>query len=174
MRGLLEMVPVLAGSAVKGTVILALAALAATWLKRGSAASRHMAWQMGLIGLLALPIVSAITPPLFTLEVLPALPQLSTAAPVTPPAQLSEQANNKTIAPPAVQHDKAAPKASPAASEPAIDTPAPPAHVSWRARVGPWLGVIWVLGVIAVLGRFAIGLLVARWYTQRAKPLDAI
>ena len=68
MRTIPEMLPLILDSALKGTVLLGLAALAAVWLRRGSAASRHMAWQLGLMGVLVLPVVSTLTP---DLEVLP-------------------------------------------------------------------------------------------------------
>src|SRR4051794_39982932 len=48
--------------AVKGSIVLALAALAAAWLRRGNAASRHLVWHISVVGLLALPIISAALP----------------------------------------------------------------------------------------------------------------
>src|SRR5688500_550840 len=64
-----ELLPLVLDSAVKGTVILALAGVAAVWLRQASAAARHLVWQLGMIGLLALPIVAAMNP--WRLAVLP-------------------------------------------------------------------------------------------------------
>lgn len=44
------------------TVLLALAALAALSLRRRSASARHLAWALGLLGMLALPALSLVAP----------------------------------------------------------------------------------------------------------------
>ena len=46
----------------RGTVLLALAALAALALRRGSAAARHMVWALALAAMLALPAASLLIP----------------------------------------------------------------------------------------------------------------
>lgn len=47
----------------RGTVLLALAALVALALRRGSAAARHMVWALALAAMLALPAASLLIPP---------------------------------------------------------------------------------------------------------------
>ena len=47
---------------VKGTLILTASALAVYLLRRSSAAARYLAWYTGLVGLLLLPVLSAILP----------------------------------------------------------------------------------------------------------------
>src|SRR5690349_9744951 len=46
----------------KGLAVLALAALAAILLRRRSAATRYVAWAVGMTGLLALPLLSPLVP----------------------------------------------------------------------------------------------------------------
>jgi beta-lactamase regulating signal transducer with metallopeptidase domain len=49
-------------SAIKGTVLLVLAAVAALLLRRDSAATRHLVWMMAIIALLMVPVLSAALP----------------------------------------------------------------------------------------------------------------
>ncbi len=55
---------VLAGSALRGAVLLGLAGLAALTLRRASAASRHLVWTLAVLGMLALPVATALVPSL--------------------------------------------------------------------------------------------------------------
>ncbi|MCY2963658.1 MAG: hypothetical protein NT069_08425, partial [Planctomycetota bacterium] len=52
----------LVDSAVKGTVLLALAAVAALILRRDSAATRHLVWLLAIVALLVVPLLSAMLP----------------------------------------------------------------------------------------------------------------
>ena len=52
----------LVDSAIKGTVLLALAAIAALLLRRDSAATRHLVWMMAIVALLIVPVLSATLP----------------------------------------------------------------------------------------------------------------
>src|SRR5438874_569924 len=54
--------PLLVESAVKGTAILVLAAIAATILRRDSAATRHLVWLLAIVAMLVVPVLSAILP----------------------------------------------------------------------------------------------------------------
>ena len=56
------MTPFALDLAVKGTILLALAFGTALLLRRASAAARHLHWQLALGGLLALPLLVAVTP----------------------------------------------------------------------------------------------------------------
>jgi len=55
--------PILMDFAVKGLSVLTVAGLAALLLHRASAANRHLAWAVGIVGVLILPILSTILPP---------------------------------------------------------------------------------------------------------------
>ncbi len=55
---------ILAGAAVKGTILLGLAAPAAWVLRRRSAAARHLVWTAAFAALLAMPLLTALLPAL--------------------------------------------------------------------------------------------------------------
>src|SRR6267142_766855 len=52
----------LVDSAVKGTALLVLAAVAALILRRDSAATRHLVWMLAIVAMLAVPALSALLP----------------------------------------------------------------------------------------------------------------
>ena len=52
----------LVDSAVKGTVLLALAAIVALILRRDSAATRHLVWLLAIVAMLVVPVLSAMLP----------------------------------------------------------------------------------------------------------------
>ena len=54
--------PLFLSLALKSTLILAVAALAAFALRRASAATRHLVWVAALAGLLLLPVIGALGP----------------------------------------------------------------------------------------------------------------
>ncbi|MBW3571435.1 MAG: hypothetical protein KY467_10035 [Gemmatimonadetes bacterium] len=68
-----EWLPLLAQLAAKATLILLATALAAALLWRASAAVRHLVWCVGVAGVLALPLFSALLPA-WELPLLPATP----------------------------------------------------------------------------------------------------
>ena len=57
-----DWLPLIASLALKATVVLAVAAGAATLLWRASAAVRHTVWFAGVIGVLALPLFAVVLP----------------------------------------------------------------------------------------------------------------
>src|SRR5580765_5817321 len=79
----------LVDSAIKGTVLLVLAAVAAIALRRDSAATRYLVWLLAIVSMLVVPALSAMLP---QWRVLPEWARLSAAAPVvvtSPPAMAS-------------------------------------------------------------------------------------
>ena len=54
--------PVLMDSAVKGTALLVVAAIAALTLRRDSAATRHLVWLLAMAAMLVVPVLSAMLP----------------------------------------------------------------------------------------------------------------
>src|SRR6267142_5981346 len=52
----------LVDSAVKGTALLVLAAIATLILRRDSAATRHLVWLLALVAMLVVPVLSALLP----------------------------------------------------------------------------------------------------------------
>src|SRR4029434_5430799 len=55
-------VPAIVDSALKGAVLLALVALVVALMRQASAAARHLAWFLGVAGLLLLPLLFAALP----------------------------------------------------------------------------------------------------------------
>src|SRR5688572_4346583 len=54
--------PALLDSAAKGTALLALVTLVVLFMRKTSAATRYLAWLLGVVGLLLLPFLSAALP----------------------------------------------------------------------------------------------------------------
>ncbi len=52
----------LVDSAVKGTVLLVLAAIVALILRRDSAATRHLVWLLAIVAMLVVPVLSTMLP----------------------------------------------------------------------------------------------------------------
>lgn len=161
-----EFLPFLLSAALKSTVVLGLAALAALWLRRGSAAARHMAWQLGLVAAVALPLVSLVTP---RLEVLPTF--------AAPAADEKRETRNEVVAPETSREEPVAAPASDASGPETVSSPAksqiPDPRSLLRGAVKYGLA-IWLAGALAVLARFALGMAIAHWYTRRSRPLDAV
>lgn len=156
-----------AETAVKGTVLLALAALIAWTLRGRSAAVRHLVWGVALGSFLALPALLAWMPA-WRVEV-----PLAATAPGAAPAPAA-------LAPPA---RPGAPDPDPAAAVARNAVPAPPVAdaggddplaATTAARPRQPLGVlftVWVAGALGVLGLFVAGHLVLRLTTRDARPL---
>jgi beta-lactamase regulating signal transducer with metallopeptidase domain len=77
-----EWLPFLAVLAAKATLVMLLTAAAAALLGRASAAARHMVWCVGVVGVLALPMLAVLLPA-WDVPVLP--PAQSAAAPLAAP-----------------------------------------------------------------------------------------
>jgi beta-lactamase regulating signal transducer with metallopeptidase domain len=138
--------PVLTDAAIKGIVLLAGVCLAVGFLRRASAAVRHLVWLLGLIGLLILPALSATLP---GWRILPEWAPVS----VSPPGPDSRAARNADFSPNAVGNQSAGPVSAPAGDRtlPSED----------RAAAGPEA----IRTGLQAGNRFAIlrGMLVAGW-----------
>ena len=79
-------------AALRGTLVLLAASLLVISMRRGSAASRHLIWQLALLAVLALPVVKLVSP--LRLAVLPAFRSpiaMPVAAPAPAPAPAQPQ-----------------------------------------------------------------------------------
>jgi beta-lactamase regulating signal transducer with metallopeptidase domain len=146
-------------TALKGTLLIAAAALVAQALKDRSAAARHAAWTAAVIGHLALPVLT-LTIPAWRLPLFPAPPWLESSAPAARPATTipvstvtSTSTNGSTEAPRA-DVKSATPTA--AADNTSGKTPvAASSTVKWpRSSL---LSLLWILGSMVVLLRLAVG-----------------
>jgi beta-lactamase regulating signal transducer with metallopeptidase domain len=170
MSGMISIDTVAALSAVadlalKGTVVLAAAALATLALRRASAAARHLVWTLAFAGLLALPVLG-LAVPRWQIPILPAreaLPSLSTvpAEPVREPAAVP--AAQLTV--------RAAVETAPAPR--AAATTATPAAV-WngvRDALGGIALLAWMVGAVLALVRLAASVTRVRREARSAPPL---
>ena len=160
--------PIFIDAALKGAVLVGLAALGAYALRRRSAASRHAVWTAAVIGHLAIPALVFILPA-WTIPVLPAAPWMQQAPSIsesletTPLQNISFSPASKASGPIAP-----APKAQTAASKQATE-PGVGAAVSSmssnstvtsrRPSTTAILAMIWFLGAALVLLRLALGTL---------------
>jgi hypothetical protein len=161
-------------TAIRSLLLLGLVSLAVRSMRRASAATRHWAWLMGIVGLLVLPVISAVLP---GWRILPALDRrplaASTASLVAPASELNAKENpgNPASSPQSPQYDLSttnhalstppAPDihAQPAAAPLTVDHPAAAATLTHRAALpwACWLALAWLLGCTMVLGHLLLG-----------------
>ena len=76
----------LADSAVKGLALLVVAAIAAIFLRRDSAATRHLVWLLAMVALLVVPVLSALLPQWRVLPEWAGIPREPVVVAASPPA----------------------------------------------------------------------------------------
>ncbi|MGH7588407.1 MAG: HEAT repeat domain-containing protein, partial [Gemmatimonadota bacterium] len=156
---------------VKGTalliVIFGLAAVSGRW----SAATRHLLWCFGLVGLLILPALSSVTP--WHLRVLPPVEGagIGEILPTTAPEAVREH--------PTAGGERRDSKAGDRAVDPSPATPLSMAPLeALQPESGPSvpfgfrevLIALWLAGSTLILARLVAGLVTLRRYTRRARP----
>jgi HEAT repeat protein/beta-lactamase regulating signal transducer with metallopeptidase domain len=157
--------------ALKGTLLLILAAMLVLALRRGSAAYRHLVWACALAGLVALPIMLA------------ALPAWRVSAPalawLAPTSHSVETTGEAEVVSPASPSDAATPAPEP--QQPSLE-PAAPTHRETRTILAPapdkapipWPAValmLWAIGALAVLFWFMAGHARLRMFAGGARPV---
>src|SRR5688572_31489526 len=145
----------LVDAALKGTLVLLAAGALTVILRRGSAARRHLVWQMAVLAILGLPLIKAFSP--MQLAILPELrsPIVSAAPTVTP-----------TAAPSVATPSSSRVEESSAATTSTRATPAVAAPFLVRAL--KWFGYAWLLVAAVLLMRLALGFVLVRWFALRA------
>jgi beta-lactamase regulating signal transducer with metallopeptidase domain len=151
--------PVMFDAAIKGAILVLVAAIAAYFLRNRSAASRHAVWTAAVVGHLAIPVL-AITLPEWRLSILPAADWMPAAAPVTTQT-VSELPGRSTEAP----RPGAAPTSAEGSSAAATNgspqstarEPSPVAPNSTRPGALTIFAAIWLAGALLVLLRLAVG-----------------
>ncbi len=168
--------PGLLDVAAKSTVLLLTTLAVVLLLRRTSAATRHLIWTLGILGVLVLPVVGALSP--WRLAV---VPRFGVTAP-PPPAPQTEPAWTPTPAAPVppVTDPEAPPvtvrraAANAVAGHARVTSPAP---ASRRAGIAPqvvgWLlFASWLAVTLLLLGRVVVGMRVARRVIRRGETVD--
>ncbi|WP_420128523.1 M56 family metallopeptidase [Longimicrobium sp.] len=160
-------VSAVADLALKGTVVLAAAAIAAVMLRRAAASARHMAWTLGFAGLLALPVLGLALPS-WRLPILPAEPVAYAPARSSEPARETRTADALRLILDTAPNADAAPAAAGTieTSAPAVDE----RSGMWDALGGVVVGS-WMLGVLLALARLASSVTRVRREARTARPL---
>src|SRR5215831_11926810 len=155
-----------ADAALKATFLFLLTILAVALLKRSGAAARHFAGTAGLVGAIALPLLT-LALPRWEIPLLP---------PVVPAA--SKTAESWRPVPPAVEprvevSDDEVQDVSPAPASATASLPAEPPAVPPAPHI-PWLAIAlgaWVAGTVLAASRLAVGVNRVRAMRQEAARL---
>ncbi len=157
----------LVDSAVKGTALLVLAAIAAMILRRDSAATRHLVWLLAIVAMLVVPVLSAMLPQWRVLpewaEVLPEPAVVVISPPANPRPAGGRAQLPRNAEPEEVERPKATaypPAAELPDSRPAFVAPeAIPASAVWSWNWINSLPLVWAIGFSVLILR----LILARW-----------
>ncbi|HEY0670879.1 MAG TPA: HEAT repeat domain-containing protein [Longimicrobiales bacterium] len=158
-------------AALKGTIVLLAASSLVLVMRRGSAASRHLIWQLALIAVLALPVIKLISP--FRLPVLPAF-----RSPIATPIAPAQPLGNMPTAQQPASEGNATSSATSTSSESAgpafrasTENQTNPATRPLIVRVLFWTALMWMAIAAVLLLRLAVGFVLVRWFALRAYPL---
>src|SRR5688572_11510150 len=178
-------IPTMIDAGAKGALLLVAIFIVTRLMRGASAATRHVAWAVGIVVLIALPVLSAVLP---RLEVVPV--PAPAGEPMTPPPApaASPEENTETTRPKRAvfaSNDAALPDAEELAARLVAGTadPALPAAdpcplfsgctVATVAAISPAEGFVtlWIIIAVALLVRLAIGAIAARRLVSRAVPV---
>lgn len=145
------------------TLILSVAWLLTTVLRRQAAAVRHGVWALALLTALAVPAIGGLVPE-WRLAILPAAPLVAGPAAELAPARHVVQARPLDER---ARPDRAA-MAVPTAREQASGSASSLSTQTARQAVD-WLGLIWVTVAAMVIGRYLASVVSVRWVLRDAE-----
>lgn len=157
-------------AALRGTLLLIAAGLAARLLRDAPAAARHAVWGAALVGLLVTPLLQPLVPAVEA----PFVPdvRISTERAASPPAEAVPAAPSAAAAGP-TSSAKTSP-ALPVGPLPPATGEGPIAAAADRVRelgVAGVLGLIWLAGFLAVLATLVLGKLRVWWLGRDARRI---
>lgn len=156
-------VSAVADLALKGTVVLAAAAIATLALRRAAASARHLAWTLAFAGLLALPVLGIALPRL-RIDVLPAHPAPSASPAPTQPAPAPRVETTETtvrMGAPLAEPFRSVAQAADAADE----------RGGRLGMLGRLALLAWMIGAALALLRLAASVTRVRREGRTARPL---
>jgi HEAT repeat protein/beta-lactamase regulating signal transducer with metallopeptidase domain len=190
MERFVSWIPTMIDAGAKGALVLIAIFLVTRLMRSASAASRHVAWAVGIVVLLGLPILTAVLPRLEVVPVpAPAVEKMTPPpAPAAAPEENSEQtrrprravfASNDAALPDAEElaarlvsgaSDPAAPEADPC---PLFSQCTVASTTVALAAISPAEGFvgIWIVVAFGLLLRLAVGAFAARRLVRRAVPV---
>jgi HEAT repeat protein/beta-lactamase regulating signal transducer with metallopeptidase domain len=169
-------ITLLADAAIKGLIYVGFLFAIVVTLRRGPAAVRHLFWSVGLVGLIALPLLSVVVP----LRI--ALPDTGSAAneavnyedavpqPIvdsdSQPLDKSEKDAGRVLAAPregAISGEAGGERSAPAISALAnIKAP----------RLAGLIAMVWIAGVLVIVGRLVLGMIAMSIVARRGVRLE--
>ncbi len=163
MKGLTPVVGLLIDTALKGSLLIAAAAIAAYLLRNRSAAARHAAWSAAVVGHLALPVLTLLVPQ-WRLPLFPAPPWLDRPAAIALQITPNQGATPYVVSGEPSAAGTVAPAPSVSRHEPQSVTgnsTAPTVNAVEVSRTR-WpfismLAALWLVGGLLVILRLAIG-----------------
>ncbi|MDP9203731.1 MAG: M56 family metallopeptidase [Gemmatimonadota bacterium] len=147
--------PILIDAALKGAILVAIAAAAAYLLRNRSAASRHAAWTAAVIGHLAIPALVLLLPA-WKMPVLPAAAWMRAESAPTRVAVNSLPPDANTTVPAGKAVNAPVPAGKSNADKATAPQPTSTAAMAQRGFI-PIIVAIWLLGALLVLLRLAFG-----------------
>ncbi len=162
--------PMLVSFALQGALLMLATGLTVLALRRAPAALRHLVWALALVGLLLLPVLSALVPS-WEVPVLCGAVWVPHEVPLAPPAAVEAGPPIADRLPRAGERDMPATRHTLVAGVP-FHPPdsAPAASASGGTDWLAWLSVLWFAGVLLCLLPLLAGMLAVSRLARRAQP----
>ncbi len=169
---------VLVDLAFKSAAIMLLSAGAAMLLTRASAAWRHLAWSLGVLSLLALPVFSLALPAwrVTWLPEIAVLPEIASVEATKTPLASSVGVSSEISS--AAPLDQPLVAITPAEMPPSASAKVPQpiavatSEQATRASTHSWVAPVWLLGAMIAFVPLAVGLWQLTWLHVRSTPVS--